>query len=75
MVKRMTIGLGCAILAILLAGFIERQRLRGYWVHEENYGSPGNCDFTQIQQKIRKLVHENNMSRYDKTKKYTKTSL
>ena len=52
--KRMILGLFFATLAILVAGFVEKRRLQGYWVQEEDYGSPGNCNFTQIQQKIRK---------------------
>ena len=56
MVKRMTIGLVFSLLAILLAGLIEHERLRHYWVDEEDYGSPGNCNYTQIQQNIRKLI-------------------
>ena len=56
--KRMILGLFFATLAILVAGFVEKRRLQGYWVQEEDYGSPGNCNFTQIQQKIRKYKSE-----------------
>ena len=56
MVKRMTIGLVFSLLAILLAGFVERERLRQYWVKPEDYNSPGNCNYTEIQQWIRKLL-------------------
>ena len=55
MVKRMTIGLGFSMLAILIAGVVERQRLRGYWMKPENFNTTGNCNYTQIQQQIRKM--------------------
>ena len=56
MVKRMIIGLVFATLAILVAGFVEHERLRGYWRNTEDFNAPGNCNYTQIQQKIRKLL-------------------
>lgn len=57
MVKRMSIGLFFSMLAIIIAGVVEWQRLRGYWVLPENYNTTGNCNYTQIQQKIQDTTY------------------